>query len=111
MAEVTLSIGGHSHRIACADGQEARLQQLAAMLAERWPAATRASGGVLGERAMLFVALMLADSLDEALARAPAPAPASAPAPGDGADPELLARVATRLEALADALERAGPTP
>lgn len=97
MANVTLPIGGRPHTVACRDGEEARLQGLGALLAERWPAALRAAGGVPGERAMLFVALMLADELDEVRQRPPEGAAVSEPA---------LARIADRLEALADALER-----
>lgn len=113
MAEITLSIGGHTHRLACADGQEARLRRLGSMLDERWPAAARASGGVLGERAMLFVALMLADSLDEAqnaVEAAPAPSATPAPAPAPAADDAALRRIAERLEAFAAALETGGHT-
>ena len=97
MANVTLPIGGRPHTIACRDGEEARLQKLGAMIEERWPAALRAAAGVPGERAMLFVALMLADDLDETRQRPPEGAAVSEPA---------LQRIADRLEALANALER-----
>ncbi|PAV74025.1 hypothetical protein WR25_01214 [Diploscapter pachys] len=66
------------------------------MLDERWPVALRAAGGVPGERAMLFVALMLADALEDVRQRPPEGAAVSEPA---------LQRIADRLEALADALE------
>lgn len=97
MANVTLSIGDRAFTVACRDGEEARLQQLGRMLAERWPPALRAAGNLPGERAMLFVALMLADDLDEVQQRPPEGAAVSEPA---------LARIADRLEALAQALER-----
>jgi len=97
MANVTLPIGGRPHTVACRDGEEARLQALGKLLEARWPTALRAAGGVPGERAMLFVALMLADELDEVQQRPPEGAAVSEPA---------LARIADRLEALADALER-----
>jgi cell division protein ZapA len=98
MAEVTLSIGGRPHVVACRDGEEARVRMLGGMIDQRWTTATRAAGLTSGgERAMLFVALMLADDLDEAANRPPEGAAVSEPA---------LARIADRLEALADALER-----
>ena len=97
MAEVTITIGGRGHTVACRDGEEDRLRQLGAMLDERWAVAARASGGLGGERAMLFVALMLADDLDEAETRPPEGSPASE---------AMLVRVAERLESLADALEQ-----
>ena len=93
MADVTLTIGDRRHIVACRDGEEDRLRDIAAKLDARWAAANRAAGGVGGERAMLLVALMLADDLDEAEARPP-----------EGAD-ALLESLAERLETLADSLE------
>ena len=95
MAEVLISIGGRTHAVACRDGEEERLLTLGQLLDERWPMAQRAAGTGGGERAMLFVALMLADDLDEALTRPI----------GGGVTEEGLARIAERLERLADALE------
>ncbi len=97
MAEVTLRIGDRDHRVGCADGQEAHLIWLGKMVAGRWDAAQRASGGGNGERTMLLVALMLADALNDAEQRAPT-----------GAHP-LLGQLADRLEALATALEEDAP--
>ncbi len=98
MATVQLSIGGRTHPVATRDGEEARVQMLGRMLDERWAVADRAAGGN-PERAMLFVALMLADALDDAETRPPAGAAVSEAA---------LARIADRLEALADTLEKTG---
>lgn len=97
MAQVTLSIGGRPMPVACRDGEEARVQQLGRMLDQRWPAALRAAGGVNTERAMFFLALMLADDLDEA---------ENAPASDGGVSEAAVARIADRLERLADALEQ-----
>ncbi|WP_174293387.1 cell division protein ZapA [Sphingomonas bacterium] len=97
MAEVMLSIGGRGHPVGCRDGEEARLRELGAILDERWAMAQRAAGNGGGERAMLFVALMLADDLDEARNRPPAGASV-----GDSA----LRQIAERLEKMADALEQ-----
>jgi cell division protein ZapA len=100
MAQVMLTIGGRQHAVGCRDGEEDRLRLLAGTIEARWPTALRAAGNQPGERAMLIVALMLADALDEAEQR-----PAAAPA-GTTPDDAALARIADRLEALADALER-----
>jgi cell division protein ZapA len=97
MAQVTLSIGGRPMPVACRDGEEARVQQLGRMLDQRWSAAQRAAGGVNTERAMFFLALMLADDLDEAVNR---------PASDGGVSEAAIARIAERLERLADALEQ-----
>jgi cell division protein ZapA len=96
MAEVTIMVGGRPHSIACKDGGEHRIRQLGQMIDAKWPAAQRAAGGMGAERTMLFVALMLADDLDEAETRPPEGAALSETA---------LARIADRLESLADALE------
>jgi len=95
MAEVTLTIGDRRHIVACRDGEEAQVRRLGDMLDQRWQAAERASGGVGGERAMLFVALMLADALDETQRRPP-----------EGANAALLEDIAQHLEQLAAVLER-----
>jgi len=99
MAEVTLTIGGRRHSVACHDGEEAQVRRLGEMLDQRWPIADRAAGGMGGERAMLFVALMLADAFDETRRQ-----------PAAAADDGMLDRVADKLEALAAALEDAGPS-
>ncbi|QNA84315.1 cell division protein ZapA [Sphingomonas sp. So64.6b] len=94
MADVTLTIGDRRHIVACRDGEEDQLLRVGAMLDARWTAASRAAGGMNAERTMLFIALMLADSLDEAERRAP-----------DKAGEALLEKLADRLEELAAALE------
>jgi cell division protein ZapA len=97
MADVSLTIGGRSHVVACRAGEEARLVKLGALLDARWEDASRASGGLSVERTMLFVALLLADALDEAERR-----------PVEVAESDALDRVADALEDLADALESRG---
>ena len=101
MAQVTLQVGGRAHIVSCRDGEEARVRDLGRLLDERWPAAQRA-GGSSTERTMFYVALMLADSLDEALTR---------PAAGSAVSETALQRIADRLESLAEALEQAPATP
>jgi cell division protein ZapA len=109
MADVTITIGGRPHLVACRDGEEARVRHLGAMLEERWPVAQRAAAGAGGERALLFVALMLADDLDEATAHPPQIVADDAPADA-AADESALVRIAEQLESLADALEHSVPS-
>jgi cell division protein ZapA len=94
MPDVTLTIGDRRHTVACRDGEEPQLRKLGEMLDKHWSTAARASGGLNGERTMLFVALMLADQLDEVVRRPP-----------EGAGAALLDKVAERLESLAATLE------
>ena len=96
MAEVTLTIGDRRHNVTCRDGEEAQLRRLGDMLDQRWPAANRASGGLNAERTMLLIALMLADNLDIAQ---------NTPPGAGGASEAYLARLAEKLEAVANALE------
>jgi cell division protein ZapA len=66
MADVTLTIGGHSYTVSCRDGEEDRLRKLGAMVHERTEQAKAAVGNNLGEaRTLLFAALLLADEADE----------------------------------------------
>lgn len=101
MAEVSIELGGRQHRVACRDGSEDQVRRLGQLLQQRWDAAEKASGGLSAERSMLFVALMLADALDEAQRT---PKPAATTAESNALD---LAAIAARIEALADGLEQA----
>jgi cell division protein ZapA len=94
MGQVTLRIAGRDHPVACRDGEEPHLKRLAAMLDSHSESAIRASGGVSGERTLLYIALIVADLLDEAERNPP-----------EGVSPRLLEHVAIRLEAVAAALE------
>ena len=100
MADVTLTIGDRRHTVACRDGEEDQLRRLGGKLDEHWATAQRAAGNVGGERAMLFVALMLADALDEAERR-----------PAGAAESAVATRIAEKLEALAATLEKSAANP
>ena len=108
MPNVTIQIGGSRHVVACRAGEEARVQMLGRMLDDRWAAADRAAAGQ-PDRAMLFVALMLADELHTARRDlAQAAARQAEPAPEPQPDPQVERRIeaiAARLEALAQTLD------
>ena len=63
MAEVTLTIGGHHYALTCADGEEAELVRLGALVDEQVTAARAAVGGLTEIRQLLFAALFLADRI------------------------------------------------
>jgi cell division protein ZapA len=66
MAEVSLSIAGHSYTVACRDGEEERLEKLGQMVDAKTVDAQNAVGGNLGEaRILLFASLLLADEAVE----------------------------------------------
>src|SRR4051812_7209641 len=94
MADVTLTLAGRGYTVACRDGEEPHLKRLESLMARHAETADRASGGLNGERTLLYLALILADLLDEAERN-----------PSAGVSPVLLDNIADRLEAVAAALE------
>ena len=99
MAQVTLTLGGRGFVVGCREGEEARVEHLGRMITERWSGAAKAGGSL--ERSFLFLALMLADELDEEINR---------PLPDNLVSEEELAVIADRLESLASTLEQSAPS-
>ena len=66
MAEVQIEIAGRSYRVACDDGQEARLTQLSRHLNNHVAGLTRELGEIGETRLMLLAALTVCDELYEA---------------------------------------------
>ena len=101
MATVSVQVNGRTYPVGCADGQEQRV----AALAGRFDAEVRkvaAEVGQVGEiRLFLMAALILADQLAEADARALNAAAAVPSSVGDGD-----ARAAEALNRAADAIEK-----
>ena len=63
MAQVDVSVNGQSYRIACEDGQEARLVDLAAMVDEKVIGLVNQIGQVGSNRLLVMAALIIADEL------------------------------------------------
>ncbi|MFM8889800.1 MAG: cell division protein ZapA, partial [Solirubrobacterales bacterium] len=98
MSTVTLSIGPKTYTIACADGQEAHIRALGAMIAEKYAQLGQARAPLEAQN-LVFAALFMADELAEAKKRlAAAPEPAPAPEP-DTSEVEGLRDTIARLEA------------
>ena len=99
MANVDVEIAARSYSVACRDGDEPHLRQLAAIV-DRKAKEAEAALGTMGEaRQLLFASLLMADELKEvgagsAIAALPDPALADA-----------LERLAERVEMLAERLE------
>ena len=101
MSNVTLTIGRRHYPVACAQGEEAHIEDLGRVI----DAKLQGMQGLSGQseaRTLLFAALLLADELHEA-GGAPSPAPAG-PSP---AIAESLEAMAERLENLAARVEGA----
>jgi cell division protein ZapA len=114
MAQVTVRVGGYSHPVACQDGQERHLTEMAAEVDKRI-GTLKAMGMQFGEtRMLLLAALQLADEtsdLQAEVAALKAGGAIAAPAPAaPAADPQLagrLNRLAEAIEAIAATLEGA----
>lgn len=65
MGQVAVTLNGRVYRIACADGDEARLADLAADLSRRVDALVAEFGSGAHERLLVMAALMVTDDLFE----------------------------------------------
>lgn len=114
MAQVTVRVGGYSHPVACQDGQERHLTNMAAEV-DRRIGALKAMGMQFGEtRMLLLAALQLADETSDlqtenAALRAggAVPAPLPEPPPPDTELADRLNALAEAIEGIAATLERA----
>jgi cell division protein ZapA len=68
MGQVLVNVNGRSYRFDCGDGEEARLNELAAIVKARIDALTQQYGHVGSERLMLMAALLITDELLDARA-------------------------------------------
>ncbi|MEK6638546.1 MAG: cell division protein ZapA [Pseudomonadota bacterium] len=101
MAEVTLSIGGHTYLVSCRDGEEPHLNKIASIVDAKVTEA-RSAVGDLGEiRQLLLASLLLADELLEAAKAAP-----PAPVAESGVETAAIEALAERVEAIAAKLEK-----
>ena len=102
MSNVTLSIGGRSYTVACAEGEENHVLGLGSLINGKL-AAMGDMAGQAETRMLLFASLLLADELHEAGgAKAAAAAPPAQIAPAMAL---RLDELATSLENLATRLE------
>lgn len=99
MAQVTVQIGGRNYALACRDGDEAHLQDLAGALATRAERLTGSLGQMTEARLLLMSALMVADELYDIQQGLTPPPPAIDPAIS-----QRLNRLVERAEQLADRL-------
>lgn len=70
MAQLTIEVNGRSYAVGCEDGQEAHLRGLAAQIDAQVRMVAHEVGPLGETRLMLVAALMLADELAAAKARA-----------------------------------------
>jgi cell division protein ZapA len=99
MAQVSVTIDGRKYRLACNEGEEARLESLAGVIDDKIGEMRKAFGEIGDQRLVIMAALTIADSLTEARDAAAAEGKRS-----DAAD-ERAQSIATSLEALGSRLE------
>lgn len=99
MAKADITLRGRTFSIACAPGQEMRVQRLAEQLDTRVRQISDAVGDIGDERLLLITALALMDELDSARRGVSARPDTEARAV------ELLIQMAGKVEALAARLE------
>jgi cell division protein ZapA len=66
MAQVSVTIDGRKYRLACNEGEEARLESLAGMIDDKIGEMRAAFGEIGDQRLVIMAALTIADNLTEA---------------------------------------------
>lgn len=98
MAEVTIEVGGRRYDVACRDGEEEQLRDLARLVDEKATQARSAVGGMNESRQLLVAALLLADELNDLRL-------GQLPPDTDIALAGVVEQLAARVETLAEHLE------
>lgn len=105
MTQISVTIDGRKYRVACNEGEEARLESLAGTIDEKIGEMRKTFGEIGDQRLVIMAALTLADSLTEARDEATAQRKRS-----DDAEQRVQALASTidglgsRLESLASRL-------
>jgi cell division protein ZapA len=102
MAQVTVTINGRSYPVACSDGEEQRIGELARYVDSKVKIFARDLGQIGEARLLVLTALVLADELADAQAGT------DGAAAGNGSAGKLVEEVETlaqRIEAIASRLE------
>jgi cell division protein ZapA len=114
MGQVVVKVGGRDYTLACDDGEERHLADLAQYVDAKTKILSRNFSGIGDTRLLLMAGLLIADELGEAVARleeleahlrGEAPMPAPAANGGNERAVRLIESVATRLEAIAERIE------
>lgn len=110
MASVDVEIASRRYTIACREGEQAHLRDVAAIVDKRAQDAAQALGSLGEARQLLFASLLLADDLKEQRSAADVTGGAAvAPSEPDPAVADALERLAQRVESLAERLEQGTP--
>ena len=106
MGAITVNIGGRDYSLACRDGEEPRLGQLASHLSHKADELRDSLGQMSEPRLLLMAGILVADELFDLRAT-----PANAAATANAQLGEALSQLAQRVESLAESLEAAAAAP
>ena len=112
MAQVSVTINGRAYQIACDDGQEEHLRQLAGYIDRRVAELVAAMGQIGDMRLLVMVSLLIADELSEVTRQFDATRKTSEDArsiasKADAQAASALENIAARIEDIAARLEHA----
>ena len=105
MAQVEISINGQAYRISCEDGQEQRLSELAQMVGAHVGDLVQQVCQVGQTRLLVMASLLVADELVD-LREAASEVMEDVSDNDPSRAIEVMGRVSSRLEAIADRLDR-----
>lgn len=106
MARVDVTFNGRVYPIACDDGQEPRVREVAAYVTQRLGDVKASVRSASDTHLLVMVSLLLADELFDARAGIPADGAAGGDASADAEVAAAVGRLAGRIEAIAARLER-----
>ena len=105
MAQITVSINGRGYPVACSDGEEQRITELARYIDAKVKGFAQELGQIGEARLLVLTALVLADELAEAQEGAGDPHGGNGAAREDGKVLSGIENLAKRIEAVAARLE------
>ena len=97
MAQVAVTIGGRTYRLACNEGEEEHLESLASLVDSKFDTIHKSFGEIGDQRLIVMAALTIADEHPHA----PAGTPALVGYAGRGADRERAGRHDAEIQAVA----------
>ncbi|HEX3973013.1 MAG TPA: cell division protein ZapA [Stellaceae bacterium] len=103
MPQVSITINGRSYPVACDEGEEGRIRDLARMIDSKVAGFARQVGQAGEARLLVLAALVLADELSEA--NEAAQRLGTQPGPDNAVVAGSVSRLAQRIEAVAARLE------
>ena len=107
MAKVSITINNETYDIACADGEEQHILNLAGAVDAKVGELVAAIGQAGEARLLAMAGLLMADELAELKAGGPAEAPPPTPNVDEERLAQALDAMAARIETIADSLENA----